>query len=341
MSKLTGYEEELKKSRVLNIQMNILNKCTSRCLSCRKYTWPNDMLSMKDIGNTLCTLKKMLGLETVVFSGGDPLLHPDMKRIVALCEELGLKYSVITTLVTNNKELVELIAKTAYRIHVSVDATDAKLYEAIRGVNGFKKMESNLELIHRVRPADMIPVRISSTVSKFNYYIVDDLYKFAKKHGCLINFYFLHTWGNLVMSEENKKEFYDLLEKIALDEQKSKKRISNAVGLITKKFSFESGHSACTKCYLPHVSAVINANGDIYPCCRLMNDNGEYGSQVKYAYGNIVGKSVFGIMREFEKRFTMEYPIAGSLCDECGQRYEGVLEEMQKVIENKREPIFF
>ena len=49
MSKLIGWEEELKRDCILSIQMNLLNKCTSRCMSCRKYTWPNDELDKKNI----------------------------------------------------------------------------------------------------------------------------------------------------------------------------------------------------------------------------------------------------------------------------------------------------
>ena len=81
MGKLTGWEKEIKDNNILSIQMNLLNTCTSRCATCRKYTWPNVQLDVDTIKRTLKVLKEAYGLNTVVFSGGDPILYKNLLRL--------------------------------------------------------------------------------------------------------------------------------------------------------------------------------------------------------------------------------------------------------------------
>lgn len=343
MGKFTGYESEIKNGNILSVQMNILNICTSRCKSCRKYTWPNDKLSLDDICNTLKVLKEKFGLQTVVFSGGDPILYLQFDKVIEFCVNEDISFSLITTLITSNKNLVEMIAKYAYRIHCSIDSTNISRYKVIRGVDGLKAAFFNIKTINTIRKKEnKIPIRISSTISKMNYDETYKLYEFAKCTGSLINFYFLHTWDDLKMSNEEIGEFYNQIEKVCINEKESKNIISNSRGVLLQKYDYdsESYSKHCKSCYIPRVSATINANGDIYPCCFLLQDNNSYGHQLKYAYGNICGKSLEDIEREFNKRLYIRYPLDDKYCQECGQRYSDELNDLEKIIEGRKDKIF-
>lgn len=337
MSKLLGFEKDIKNNNILSIQMNLLNKCTSKCKSCRKYTWPDNELSFNDIKTTL-TYLKVNGLQTVVFSGGDPILYKDFDKVIDLCNELDIKFSLITTLITNDMDLLKKIALNAYRIHVSFDSCFDERYKLIRGVNGCKIAIRNIKYVQRFR-GDKIPVRLSSTMSKMNYMDTIELYAFAKENNCLINYYFLHTWDDLKMSENEIKEFYNYMRIIATDERDCKKVISNAKSIIVQEFEFQTVSQHCKQCYLPYINATIDSNGDIYPCCRLLDDNGCYGEQVENVYGNIAGKLITELDKIFVNRFK-KYPLNCKLCHECGDRYNGVLAELEKIIDDKREPLF-
>lgn len=348
-SKLDGWYVEIKQNNVISIQMNLLNRCTSRCKSCRKYTWPDSQISLEDAKRTLKVLKEKFGLQTVVFSGGDPILYDGFAELINyVVYDLGLKYSLITTLITRNANLLRIIAKTAYRIHVSIDSMDAGNYKNIRGVNALQLVKSNVMFVNGLR-GDKIHIRISSTMSKMNCEEVIDLFKFAEHADSLINFYLLHTWDNLKMSESEIEEFYEHLSSIRMYELENGKHISNADILLIEKHAEPESHN-CTRCYLPMNNCTIDANGDIYPCCKLLDDNGCYGEQVKNAYGNIKGKKEEELVKEFEKRKEVIYPVVGTLCDECAQRYTGLLHELEDIhngriqeVERKMEkkPIFF
>ena len=345
MGKFTAYEKEIKENNILSIQMNLLNACPSRCLSCRKYEWPNVQL---DIDAVKCTLRylKLQGLQTVVFSGGEPLMYKHLPEVIALCQELDIKYSLITTLITKRFDLLELVAKTAYRIHTSIDSVNEERYAYIRGVNGLQTAKESIKFINQNRPSDMIPIRISATMSNLNYKEAIALYEFACKNNCLLNYYNLHTWEDMKMSSEERFDFQRRLSMVVEDEILNGRKITNARDLYMDNWYGMAGESYKqkeTKCYLPRISATIDSNGDIYPCCKLLNDNGEYGEQTKYAYGNISEcRNYESVEIEFSKRLYMRYGYGTScsVCQECAQRYSGMIEELAKIIENKKEPMF-
>lgn len=261
-----------------------------------------------------------------------------MRDVIDTCLELGIKYSVITTLITKNEEILKYIARTAYRIHVSIDSSSRALYTFIRGVDGLPTAMQNLELVQGIRNQykNMIPVRVSMTVGNLNYQEVYKMYQnVVVKNGCLLNYYMLHTWDDLKINEEERKLLEYNLGKVAKEDEPGK---TNAKSLL---FNLEPNHkgSGC-KCYLPYINATINANGDIYPCCKLLDDNGDYGKQLKYAYGNVADKTEEEIAKEFDKRLDLHYPQS-VICRECAQRYDGMISDLEKVFDkSKREVVF-
>lgn len=341
MSKLMGYENEVNARKILSIQMNLLNACPSKCKSCRKYTWPKDVLPLEDVLSTLTYLKNQ-GCTSVFFSGGDPLMYPNFYKVIEHCNNIGLPYSVITTFICNNKELLKMIAETAYRIHVSMDAVDSELYNFIRGVDGFELAKENIDFVMANRNEYKIPIRFSSTIGYFNYDKVLDIYNFAKEHNCIVNYYYIQLWGDLQMTKDMEKEFYKQMELVAEDEKENKKVISNAVDSLSRKYSFDSLENRGV-CYIPQVSAVINCDGSIYPCCRLFAEFREnYNDCLKYSYGNILGKNESELEQEFSKRFK-KYPLECEECSECIKcdvRYNNTSKEIEGIISSTKKPLF-
>lgn len=341
MSKLIGWENEIRDNDILSVQMNLLNTCTSRCKTCRKYLWPNVQLDVETVKKTLKVLKYEFGLSTVVFSGGDPILYKNLFEVLDYCNELDIKFSLITTLITRNTEILEYIAKNAYRIHVSVDSMKQSLYNDIRGVNALHIVKANIRYIQEIRTSkNMIPIRISSTMSKLNYSEPLSLYEFAKETGCLLNYYKVHTWKEMEMDSLQETIFINQMQLIAKDEKDNRNSITNSRAIIDMQYSFDTESAHCKKCYLPYINCTIDSNGDIYPCCKLLNDNGEYGEQTKYAYGNINGKDEDGLIVEFGKRFENDYPLNCDFCKSCADRYNGLLSELETIKGNQKKPLF-
>lgn len=338
MNKFYGYENEIKNQRILSVQINLLNQCPSKCASCRKFLWPHDKIPVKDVLNVLEYLKEQR-CSTVFFSGGEPLFYSGFSDIIDYCEYIDMPYNFITTLICRNNDLLEKVARTAYRIHVSLDAVDKELYKEIRGIDAFDIVKNSIDIINNKRSKHKIPIRFSSTVGAYNYNKVFDIYNFAKENNCLINFYYMQLWDNLKMDDEKEKEFFKQLEQIINDENKNENYISNARDIILKKEKINK----VEKCYVPQVSAIINCDGNIYPCCGLFTEFVEdYNSCKKYSYGNIINKNHEELKNEFKNRL-QKYPLNCDECNECmktNMRYNIINKNVEELINFKRQPVF-
>lgn len=343
VEKLIGYEKEILENNILSVQVNLLNKCTSACISCKKYTWPDDKLNINDFKNMIDVLIDYFGLKTVVLSGGDPILYEEIEDVMLYLEEKGILFSMITTGITKNKRIINAMVKYPYRIHLSLDACTKEDYQKIRGVDAFDIVEENIKYISGGRIVNgSTKIRLSSTISKLNYDKVYDLYEYARENACTIKFFFVHTFDILYMSKKEIEIFYHRLEDIVLSEEVYGK-ISNAKELLEDRYKKDNEIKLnYNNCYVPNISCVINANGDVYPCCRVFKDNGYYGEQVNLSYGNIVGKGEIGLIKIFGSRLNKKYPIQGNEeCKQCGQRYKDLLEHLCKIKEqDKREVLF-
>lgn len=338
LDKFFGHEQEIRRKDIISVQINLLNKCTSRCKSCRKYTWPENEFDVDELIKIISVLKDEFGLQTIFFCGGDPILYKEFPKLIEFLCNNGIKYSLITTLITKDEALLNLIAKTAYRIHVSVDAIDKNIYKIVRGVDGFDIMKNNIEFINKIKGNNKLPIiRFSSTIGKLNYNETYKIYNFAKSNNCLLRFNYLRIWDGLAMTEENETTFYNILKSIVEDENNSKNVISNA-----KEMLFgEMQKKVFNKCYLHQVSAVIDSNGDLYPCCWIMEEFNYYEKQKERSYGNVKNKNEEQIKAEFNKRFDLQYPQKNGLCENCVEYYCNVLSDLEKIIDNKKEVLFF
>ena len=80
---------------------------------------------------------KPLGHTSVKLTGGEPLLHPDIRRILEHLKEQGLGVTVETNGVLCTKELARAIASCRNPfVSVSLDGVDAPTHEWVRGVPG-------------------------------------------------------------------------------------------------------------------------------------------------------------------------------------------------------------
>jgi len=80
---------------------------------------------------------KPLGLSGVKLTGGEPLLHPHITRMLEIARREELKLTIETNGLLCTPEIAAEIAKSPKRfVSVSIDGTDAATHEWVRGVPG-------------------------------------------------------------------------------------------------------------------------------------------------------------------------------------------------------------
>ncbi|MCX7671495.1 MAG: radical SAM protein, partial [Anaerolineae bacterium] len=88
------------------------------------------------------------GAEGVVFSGGEPLLHPDFATLVAYAAP-RLKTLVATNAVRLNDAIAETLVQSGAIVQVSLDGPDAATHDFIRGAGAFERTWQGIERLQR------------------------------------------------------------------------------------------------------------------------------------------------------------------------------------------------
>lgn len=110
--------------------------------------------------------KKILPNATLVISGGEPTLHPDIKKIV----DLATKNFERVAMVSNGSfdsgfaDFIRMYLRTNLFLQMSLDGT-SKVHNSIRGKNAFEKVVENLKLLEDVSSQ----ISLSTTASLLNY----------------------------------------------------------------------------------------------------------------------------------------------------------------------------
>ena len=156
--------------------INVTENCNSRCITC--YAWKNKIaneLSTEEIKDILHQLKE-IGVKSVIFIGGEPLLRNDIGDLLKEARELRF-YPIM--LVTNGllleSKAEELVENGVTHLAVSVDGV-GPTNEAIRGIKGnyeksIRGIEAVLDLKKR-RNLDVAVTLLTTMLLKKN---VDDI----------------------------------------------------------------------------------------------------------------------------------------------------------------------
>ena len=105
------------------------------------------------------TLKKVLdegaqkGLQSVVFTGGEPTMHPRIKEFISYAGALGFPdISMISNGSRLRDDIVScLITSGATRLNVSVDAITKETYQKVRGIDHLARVTEGIERFLRTR----------------------------------------------------------------------------------------------------------------------------------------------------------------------------------------------
>jgi AdoMet-dependent heme synthase len=165
--------------------------CNLRCIHCRRL----DVLDKPSPEELTTAQAKSLideiatfGRTVFIFSGGEPLVRPDLFELAAYAREKGLPIALSTngTLVT--PELAQKIKDTGiYYASVSLDGATAETHDLFRGTGAFDKTIKGMdEMLARG-----IKVQINFTVTKMNVKDVPAVYELARAHKAIALYLFL------------------------------------------------------------------------------------------------------------------------------------------------------
>lgn len=252
------------------IELHLTNFCNHACTWCvadevRKNNWS----FKKSDAVKLLTEMAEVGVDVVLFSGGgDPLMFKGIEDLLVHSYNLGISNRLITNGSRITEKNVEVIAKHCELIRISLDAGNEEAHTAIhRPKNGkidnFHRIIYNLELLMREINGKSLSTKVILTFVMIDESIdsISEFIELAEKLGVhKIEFKTNHFWP-----PDRKKDAYIYIKKFVQSIEKTNVEITFEEP--KPRFSDESdNYGAMWSSFF--VSAVIEANGDLYPCCH-------------------------------------------------------------------------
>lgn len=259
------------------------SRCNSRCVSCDwwKCSGEGD-LSLPEI-EAIAEALPALGTRLVLFSGGEPLLRPEVFEAAARFLAKGLVLHLHTSGVLLERCAAD-VARAFSRVIVSLDAASEGLYQSVRGVNALAAVERGVAALQRLAPA--VPVLGRATLHRMNFLELPRLIDHARAMG-LDGISFLPAdvsstaFGRevparadaLALGRDETAAFARLVEETIVshgDEFASGFIAESPEKLrhIPQYYDALEGRAPFPRvsCNAPYMSAVIEADGSVRPC---------------------------------------------------------------------------
>ena len=262
------------------VSWNTTNACNMYCDHCYRDAGckADEELSTSE-AKTLLEQIARAGFKIMIFSGGEPLMRPDILALVAHATGLGLRsvFGTNGTLITPQMAR-DLKAAGAMGMGISLDSLDAKKHNEFRKFPG--AWEGAVQGMRNCRAA-WLPFQIHTTVMDWNQHELEAMTDFAVAEGAVAHhFFFLVPTGRAktIEAESLRAEAYeDVLTRIMKKQQEVSielkptcapqfMRIADQLGM---KLRFHRGCLAGTS------YCIISPRGKVQPCAYLNMELGD------------------------------------------------------------------
>ncbi len=244
---------------MLSIQIDVSTKCASKCMSCRKKTWPQiDMpLGLLDLIMSDFIFDSNL-VHSVCLSGGDPLMYPHIDYLIDLLSKKKIMIGILTA-GNFNIDWEKYIRNHQIKwIRFSIDGGDRETYKKLRGVDTFDKVISNVFGAYWLsqkynRDSDLLRVNFTRSIDNIGHEEkLEEIFKDTSVP--------MKTWP--ILHREEMRREYDY-----------------KGGELIDKFP----------CNIVNSHLVIDTDGKVYPCCHLHYELIEFEDKTrdKFCYGQI------------------------------------------------------
>lgn len=295
--------------------LEIISTCPMRCIHCSNDSILQEELKFSEITSVIDDFKD-LGGKILEISGGEPLEHTDLLKIIRYSKTRGLEVRMYTSgLISKNSEFVSITDNLAKdlknsgldKIIFNIEGSTSTTHELVTGLNGSHKkaMESISTAI-----AAGLWAGIHFVPTKLNFREIGQAIKISNTLGvsefAILRFVpqgrGLMNREKLELSHQEYEELFYALNKIKLP---SRIRIGHP-------FNCFISDSESSECIAGKSLCLIRPNGDVVPCPAFKQN-------VDYVAGSIKDISLIDIWFNseiFQKFRTFKYEnITG--CRNC------------------------
>lgn len=299
---------------VMMLSWNVTNQCNMFCRHCYRDagTRAGEELDTKE-GKELIHQARQAGFRMMIFSGGEPLLRPDLLELLATAVEVGIRPVLGTNGSLLTPDLAQELKTTGVgAVGISLDSTDPQKEDGFRQLPGaYQGALSAMEACRQVG----LPFQVHTTVMDWNADEVVPLTDLAVQMGARgHHLFFLVPTGRAVEIEQEslRAEGYEAKLRQILNKQRQVDielkptcapqfvRIAKQMGVATR---FRKG------CLAGISYCIVNPVGKVQPCAYL-----------DLECGNVREQPFGSIWRESPVFLRLRSQVYSGWCGECAYR---------------------
>lgn len=296
------------------VSWNTTNACNLRCAHCYRDAGAAAERELStDEARLLIDGVAAAGFRLMIFSGGEPLLRPDLPALVRHATSRGLRAVLGSngTLITATKA-AELKDAGVMAVGISLDSLDAAAHDRFRGLDGCHAL--TVAALRHCRQAGL-PFQIHTTVMTWNAPELEALTDFAVAQGAVAHhlFFLVPTGRGADIADESlpRGQYADAIRRIMAKQREVDielkptcapqfVRVAETLGVPTR---FRRG------CLAGLSYCIVTPSGNVQPCAYLPVVAGDVRRQ---PFAEIWrGSDVFTRLRS--QRY-------GGACGECEHR---------------------
>ena len=151
---------------VRDLRISVTPRCNYRCFYCdplgEGFQEPLNTVSIKDVANVIEAAAN-LGLNSVRFTGGEPLLHKGLSEMIEHAKHvIGVKDVAITTNASLlARQLPELLEAGLDRVNISLDAVTPTIFKAATQGGDIEQVWRGIEAVEE---AGLEPVKLNAVI---------------------------------------------------------------------------------------------------------------------------------------------------------------------------------
>jgi MoaA/NifB/PqqE/SkfB family radical SAM enzyme len=242
----------------MHFNLEITRNCNQKCFYCFNDSGSshhkND-LSLTEWKNILSKIHA-LGHKSVLITGGEPFLHPDIIEILQHAIGLGLETSILS----NGYKISAFVEKYPFLFsmlrlaQISLDAIDPEVHNMRRGYNkAFKDAISAINALQKVN----VPIEISTTVSDQSLSQLIDVAKYCESIDASL------IIRELIPTGRGKTIDTKRADNLTRKKIVRKLYAYTTANVVYDRFNYVADNDKCDKCFKIYGTVTVECSGVI------------------------------------------------------------------------------
>lgn len=222
-----------------------------------------------------------------LYGTGEPMLHPDFMRMVALCKERGTQVMTTSngTLLTQERA-EQLVSLGLTQIVFSMDGCTQDTFGKLRGGADLEKIKTNIRRLAEAKQRQGVErpyIEVACVVSRTNVHQLSGMVRMTRELGGGR----LKLYNVVIHRPEHAHEDVSTTWRFKWGMDRARK-LAERMGVIfeftyqnpfpeTDRILHEPGQGVAKRCFYAASSPVVGKTGEVYPCCLSHFSYGKLG----------------------------------------------------------------